>query len=1139
MFAPANAAQFTLTIPGVRNDFKVLAFEGTETISALYSISVDLVSEYPDFDLESLLNQPAFLQFGFNGEGIHGHIDGVSVGDAGKRLTRYRMNLVPVLHDLQFSHDQRIFQNKTAPQIIAQVLKGHGIQADAVTFHVRTSPERRHCTQYRESDFEFVQRLCAEDGIAWHHQHSREGHVLVFTDDQTAFPKLSETPYLQDAGMVAEHPVVSQFSMRYSTRPSKVTRRHYDPKRPSALLESRVIAEFSPELEDYRYPQFFESEKHGKQLARQALERHRADYQLAEGKSDQPCLRSGHFFSLTDHPRETYNDLWLLLSVTHSGKQPQVLEESAPKPGDGFTQGYRNSFSAIPWDVFYRPPLPAPRPALVCQTARVTGPVGEEIYCDEYGRVKVEFHWDRAEHNSEKSSCWLRVASSWAGDHFGAVIIPRIGMEVLVTYLEGNPDDPLITGCLINKVTPAPYPLPEHKTRTVLRSHSSPHNGGYNELSIEDRAGQELIYLRAQRDMEQKVGNDSRLDVGNERRETIKGDSISVLGAEEHRTVTADRKVHLKASDYLQVAGSSHNQIGEALVVEAGEHVHIKAGANLVLDAGASITLKAGGHHVVIDAGGVFSSSEVEVGGSPVVGLAAHALLPGTVAGLLAAVVPEPQEEDELEEEEEEVEEEGITLRIGVFFDGTGNNKANSETVAACYAPDAKLEEAAEEVQKYCAAYGYDGNGSSPDNSYGNDVSNIVRLYKLYEDRVDETLSPEVTKTSIAVYVEGIGTTSGGEDSRYSQATGRGETGVAARVEQSPALIMEQLRRLDEKNPGVKIDRIEFDIFGFSRGAAAARHFANEVLKGEQNALAKSLPTGSPMLSSNFNWRVKTDVTINFIGLFDTVASIANPWVLDFTGANSRNPFLNLRLPDDCANKVVHLVARDEIRENFALNSLGDTDLILPGVHSDLGGGYLPIAQEKLLLGKPLTSTVSESTDATRTEAYLCAEKEAFAWYGKGVIEFEGPRNKVKVAYWETPLPYSKGPAGTNVEQQKKVFATAAIERSVRGELSLVYLRIMRELAVRHDVPFKLIPDIPTLRLPDELEPIHKKLQAYALGETTVEGLTHQERALLRSRYIHISASWNAAKDLNSSDMSVLFINRPARDNKRVVHPNE
>ncbi|MCF3194266.1 type VI secretion system tip protein VgrG, partial [Pseudomonas bubulae] len=167
MFAPANAAHFTLLIPSVRNDFKVLAFDGTETISRLYAIHIELVSEYPDFDLESLLSQPAFLQFGLDGDGIHGHIEDVFVGESGRRLTRYQLTLVPALHYLQFSHNQRIFQHLTVPQIVAQVLKGHGIQADAYSFHVNTSPEREYCTQYGESDFEFIQRLCSEEGISW------------------------------------------------------------------------------------------------------------------------------------------------------------------------------------------------------------------------------------------------------------------------------------------------------------------------------------------------------------------------------------------------------------------------------------------------------------------------------------------------------------------------------------------------------------------------------------------------------------------------------------------------------------------------------------------------------------------------------------------------------------------------------------------------------------------------------------------------------------------------------------------------------------------------------------------------------------------------------------------------------------
>ncbi|WP_223542870.1 type VI secretion system tip protein VgrG [Pseudomonas sp. GL-B-12] len=623
MFASANTAHFDLLIPAVRNDFKVLAFHGTETISALYAIKVELVSEYPDVDLESLLSQPAFLRFGLNGEGIHGRIEDVLVGEAGKRLTHYQMTLVPALHYLQFSHNQRIFQDQSVPQIVKQVLEEHGILADAFTFNVSTSPTREYCTQYFESDFELIQRLCSEDGIAWHHQHSQDGHHLVFSDDQTWFPTLGQTPYQQGSGMVAEHPVVSQFSMRLSTRTSTTTRRGYDFKRPSLLPEVHFTAEFLPALEDYRYPVLIENEKLGKQLARQALERHRSDYQLAEGKSDQPNLRSGHFFNLIEHPRQPYNDLWLLLSVTHEGQQPQVLEESVTsdtKPEDGFTQGYRNSFRAIPWDVFYRPPLLLRPSMLVCQTARVTGPAREEIHCDEYGRVKVEFHWDRAELNSDKSSCWLRVSSSWAGAGFGAVTIPRIGMEVLVTFLEGNPDQPLITGCVPNKVTCVPYPLPEHKTKTVLRSHSSPANGGYNELSIEDRAGQEKILLHAQRDIEQRALNDSHSLIGNDRFEQVDNNSSSLIKGDELHTTQGLRNTTVGGNELISITGNSSTTAGGTLVIQAGTQAHVTA-ANVVIDAQISLTLQAGGQHIVMNSAGIFSSVPIVEGGAPVAGI--------------------------------------------------------------------------------------------------------------------------------------------------------------------------------------------------------------------------------------------------------------------------------------------------------------------------------------------------------------------------------------------------------------------------------------------------------------------------------------------------------------------------------------
>ena len=1141
MFAPASAPQFTLTIPNVPNDFKVLAFEGTETISALYSISVDLVSEYPDIDLESLLHQPAFLQFGLNGEGIHGYIDGVSEGDAGKRLTRYRVSLVPALYYLQFSRDQRIFQRQTVPQVIAQVLKRHGIHADAFTFHVKASPPREYCTQYRENDLEFVQRLCAEDGIAWHHQHSPEGHLLVFTDDQTFFPKLGETPYRQHAGMVAEHPVISQFSMGLKTRPSIVTRRDYDLKRPNALLESRYTAEFDPKLEDYSYPLPLENEKRGKQLARQALERHRVDYQLAEGKSDQPTLRSGHFFGLTKCPHEAHNDLWLLLSVTHSGKQPQALEEfatSATEPEDSFVQGYRNSFSSIPWDVFYRPPMPAPRPMLNCQTARVTGPVGEEIYCDEYGRVKVKFHWDRSERNNENSSCWLRVASAWAGDNFGAVTIPRIGMEVLVTYLEGNPDNPLITGCLINKVTPPAYPLPEHKTKTVLRTHSSPTTGGYNELSMDDRAGDELVHLRAQRDMEQKVGNDSRIEVGNDRRETVRGNSVTVVEGEEHRTVGADSKVQLNANEYRQVAGDSHTQVGETLVLEVGEAAHIKAGTNIVLCAGATLTLKAGGQSVTITSEGIFSSSGIQIRSFPHPEMPAQFVLLSDGTGTLVskeAPPPEVQDTDELEEEEEEVEaEEGITLRIGVFFDGTGNNRSNSEMVAGCYAKDVNLLEEAEDIQRFCQANGYDGLGNTPDSSYGNDTSNVAKLYELYTDDSERRLADDETIGYIPVYLDGIGTSSGEGDSPFSLATGVGAHGVSARVAQSPVGILERVERFKLFNPDRKIERVEFDIFGFSRGAAAARHFANEVQKGEKSPLAALLPANATLFTEDFSWHTNTDVSINFIGIFDTAAAIGSMADGDFSVHDANNPGVNLYLAPEVAKKVVHLVARDERRHNFSLNSAGAADIVLPGVHSDLGGGYLPNIVERVLLSKPRCSREVELyVPSTASNAYRWAQQELGRLQDQ--LNLYGLTLEVKT--WAVEMISNiKG----DRSKSKNVYAAVHSKRTVNNDLALVYLRIMRELAARNGVPFRVISGKdPKLALPKELQTIAQKLMTYALGETRGAGLSVFEEELLYQRYIHLSANWNAAKNWSNSDLDIVFINRPAENYERGVHPNE
>ncbi len=484
--------------------------------------------------------------------------------------------------------------------------------------------------QYDESDLHFVQRLCAEEGIHFHFRHSAEAHLLVFGDDQTVFPRLGRpTAYVHDSGLVADEPVIKRFSLRLASRTTRTTRRDYDFEKPRLLLEAgnrpAADAPAEPDLEDYDYPGRFVDRQRGKLLNQRALERHRADWRLGEGVSDQPLLVSGHFLEIAEHPRAEWNDLWLLSEIFHEGKQPQVLEENVTSDTsastDDFQQGYRNRFLATPWEVFFRPPLEHPKPRVLgSQTAVVTGPPGEEIHCDRYGRVRVQFHWDREGQGDDKSSCWLRVASGWAGNGYGGIVIPRVGMEVLVDFLEGDPDQPLVSGCVYHAAHPVPYELPANQTRSVFKSLSSPGGGGYNELRIEDRKGQEQIFVHAQRDWDENIEHDQKIRVGHERHDTVEANSYSEFKAEEHHTVHGERKVELKADDHLTVGDSQHVKLGRAYLARAGREIHLKAGQKMVIEADSELTVKAGGSFIRLDASGIAISgplARINAGGAP------------------------------------------------------------------------------------------------------------------------------------------------------------------------------------------------------------------------------------------------------------------------------------------------------------------------------------------------------------------------------------------------------------------------------------------------------------------------------------------------------------------------------------------
>ncbi|MCU1749821.1 type VI secretion system tip protein VgrG [Pseudomonas sp. 6D_7.1_Bac1] len=639
MLTPANQPRFTLTLDGVQHELKVLEFTGKEAISQPYRFDLELVSEYPDLDLEDLLHRQAFLSFDGQGAGVHGQVYRVAQGDSGQRLTRYQISLVPRLAYLDQRINQRIFQHKSVPAIITQILKHHGIQRDAFEFQLGGEyPEREYCVQYAESDLAFIQRLCAEIGIHYHFQHNPSGHLLVFGDDQTVFPRLPEpTLYLPGSGMAADAPTIKRFNVRLETRTTAVTRRDYDFHKPGLQLHCTVDSEQRPVLEDYHFPGQFTDRADGKHLAQRALERHGADYRQAEGLSDQSALVSGHFLPIADHPRNDWNDLWLVTRIEHRGRQPQVLEESVSSASPDEFQGYRNTFLATPWQVPFRPPLVEKPRIAGYQSGVVTGPADSEIHCDEYGRVKVQLAWDRDGQLNEHSSCWLRVASGWAHDRYGSVLIPRVGMEVLVGFADADADKPLVMGCLPNAATQVPLDLPADHTKSIFRSQSSPGGGGYNELRIEDRKGAEEIYLRAQRDWTQHVLNDQRVQVDNQRRVVVAGSSSHELKADEQRITHGNRLTELKQDDHLVVTGDRHIRVNSQ-ALNASQQFHVSAGQQVVIDGGASATIQAGGQWISISAAGIFSSVPIQVGGAPMASMVATPLLPGVPEKLSAAV---------------------------------------------------------------------------------------------------------------------------------------------------------------------------------------------------------------------------------------------------------------------------------------------------------------------------------------------------------------------------------------------------------------------------------------------------------------------------------------------------------------------
>ena len=645
MQLPANTAHFTISING-EYGFAVYALRGQETVSKPYEFTLELVHRDSSLEVTPFIGAPALLTI-VDRSGtprlVHGLARKMSRLRRGNTFTHYECIIVPRIWFLDQNRNHRIFQNASVPDIITRILEEQGFAPETFAFKCFAKYQpREYCVQYGESDLHFISRLCEEEGIYYYFEHSENGHCLCFSDmpGGPGIPGDSSLLYRFGAGMKADTAVISALHYHVAARGNAVAFREWNFEKYWADLsvsadEPDMAGAPAPPamlLEDYRYPHLYRLRDPGRRYADIQLQRERVFTRWIEGGADVARFLPGFTFTVNRHPRREVNDQWWVTSCFHRGEQPQALEHEAPDRG----LTYRSAYQAIPAATRFVPEEDHPRPRIPNrQTAIVTGPAGEEIHPDEYGRVKVRFFWDRRDREDETSSRWVRVSQGWAGSQYGGMAIPRIGQEVIVSFLEGDPDRPIITGRVYNAGAMPPYELPEHKTRTVFRSLSTPGEDGprgFNEFRVEDRKGEEEIFVQAQKDANLHIGNDWKEHILRDRHRTVAGSTLLHTKGETHEILHDQRKTELFANDNLTVHGDSHSEIEGSWFGESGTELHLESGVKIVLEAGAELTLRAGGSSVTLNDAGISMNGpgiNLNSGGAPGEGTPANPLVPG------------------------------------------------------------------------------------------------------------------------------------------------------------------------------------------------------------------------------------------------------------------------------------------------------------------------------------------------------------------------------------------------------------------------------------------------------------------------------------------------------------------------------
>ena len=609
-----------------------------EGLNQLFRVNLELLHEENEasfsptnVDATQLIGQPMAIEVLQTG-GTRRFVNGICIeftqGNRDQRYTHYRAELVPHVWLLTQRSQSRIYQNISVPDILRKLFSGFEVDYELQG----TFEPRNYCVQYRESDWDFASRLMEEEGIYYYFEHTSDKHRMVLGNTPQSHrecPSQSQVPFdlnISQLGLEWQGKIRS-WGTGTKLRTGKFTLWDHNFQLPTSNFDGNQVSRFNfggnQKLEHYDYPggfakrfdgidssgseqsselqKIFDDRSRTVEIRQQELD---AGYRNDVGTSDCCSLTAGYRFEMAEHPNADNNIWHVLVTVAIDAVQsPQYVSDEV------VSDPYHVNFNSMPHGegaAPYRPPRKTPKPVVQgSQSATVVGPGGEEIFTDKYGRVKVQFNWDRQGQKDSSSSCWVRVAQTWAGNKWGTMFIPRIGMEVIVDFLEGDPDQPVIIGCVYNPGTMPPYTLPDEKTKSTIKTNSSTGGGGFNELRFEDKAGSEQIFIHAEKNEDIMVKNDCMESIGNDRHLTVENDQKEKIKGDKHLQVVGDHKEKINGSMSLDVGSNIQEKAGQKYAMDAGTEVHIKGGMKVVIEAGMQLTLKAGGNFVDINPTGV------------------------------------------------------------------------------------------------------------------------------------------------------------------------------------------------------------------------------------------------------------------------------------------------------------------------------------------------------------------------------------------------------------------------------------------------------------------------------------------------------------------------------------------------------